>query len=468
MVEQIIKANIDLNTIRRQIAAMRQKPFHSRKKLRRLQAIEEGQRDILNTAITAAQSTSGVVDKNNYKTYASQVQQAYRMFNAEVDYGAEFMRGIVETRVAFISGEGLSVSAKNAAVRKYIEKFLKLNHLNGSRLMQISEVGELEGKALLILTPNKLKQYARVNVFSWYENNYTVEKKAGEFYRAVYREQDTDKEKEIGNTNATYIKLGGSWRDLNLTPSKLHTILTQIENASRAGYDLRKNSHHFGKITPYWKTENGAEAKSINNDVASENWKVGIGYAGTAQFSYVEPSGSSVGVIEKDLLLSLKAISSTTGIPLHWLAWPELMSNRATAENMFEAISAATRKERLLYAEGFHNLIDQSMRMAVDSGFEDVSIIGDFDVYLPVISVTLIKQLSETWLPLQQNDVISLDSLRGRIPGIDPLKEKKAVEQQKKENLENFRENSLVNQGLGINRANEQGDDGNGNTQDED
>lgn len=436
MLDDIYRENIKLNSIRREISAMSSNIFHSRRKMRRLQAIEEAQRDILNTAITQTQSISSVVDKNNYRTYASQVGACYKMFNGESNYGAEFFRGILETRVAFISGEGLSVASNNKKTKEYIEKFLSKNKLQGSGLLQMNEVGELEGKVLIILKPSVKDQYIKTNIFSWYENTYDVQTKDGEFQKAIYSEKDGSEEKTISNEYSVYIKLGGTWLNQNNTPSKIHCVLTEIENASRAKFDSRKNAHYFGRVTPTWKTDSQNEANAIKKDVNSGDWQIGRGYAGTGAFGLVEPSGRAADMLEKDLLLNLRTISATLGIPIHWLAWPDLMSNRATAENMLEMIAAGTRKERLLYEEAFKEIIQKSMIMAIDAGFETNDILDDFEVKLPLISITMVKQLSETWLPLQQNDVIGMGELRNRIPGIDPLAQEKMIEDEKEKNMQ--------------------------------
>jgi hypothetical protein len=150
----------------------------------------------------------------------------------------------------------------------------------------------------------------------------------------------------------------------------------------------------------------------------------------------LEPNGGAATQLKEDLLINLRAVSSSTGIPIHWMAWPELMSNRATAENMMEMIAAATRKERLIYEEAFTEMIRRSMDMAIDQGYEKNNIIGDFEVKLPLISVTMVKALSETWLPLQQNDVISMATLRNKVAGIDPMYEDKQIKIEKQENAD--------------------------------
>ena len=436
-----------INITKKEIQAMEKhkwRNWNNLKKARiKLRALEEGQRDILNTNITNANVLTDTVDKNNYQTYTKKVDGAYKMYNATTDYGAEICKGIVESRVAFIAGEGLSVNSTNKKKLDFIDRFLTKNKLHGTRLMDVITIGELEGKNLIILgTKDKNdEKIITARTFSWYWNNYTVEvdpMDRDEVKSIKYKEKKKDmKEKTINIKRSTFVKIGGIEKDINHTNSKLHSVLTEIENFSRAKYDLRKNTHVFGRYIPYWKTLTTQEAKSIKNDLQENSWEVGTGYAGMADFSIVEPSGAAAEAILKDMLTGLKCISITMGIPIHFLAYPELMSNRATAESLHEVVIAGTRKERLIWEEAFHDLIEKACIMAVDEAVEDNAILkGDFQVKLPVISISLLKQIIEIWYPLLSDNIISMFTFLNMLPGIDPEKEAKLVDKEIEKKME--------------------------------
>lgn len=428
---------------------------------KKLQALEEGSRDILNTSITDSMNIGKVVDKNNYKTYSSQVDAVYKMYNSEVDYGGELLRGIVDTRVIFIAGEGISIIANKKKTQKYIDKFMYLNKLYGSRLITMVQTGEMEGRNLLLLFPSKkeifynneiIDGYIKVRSFSWWVNKYSIAYNAldtDEIKSIEYKEKkETGMNKNISPDKAVYIRLGGSEDNIEETPGRIHCVLTDIENFSRTKYDLRKNHHLFAKIMPYFKTQTRQEAQAINNDVNGDQWEPGKGYAGTADFSLISPPLGALEAIRGEMLLYLKNVATTTGIPIHWLSYPELMSNRATAENLLEVINAATKKERLLWEEGIKEMIYKSMIMSIDNGLETNEIMGDFVVKLDQASISAIKALQEVWAPLQQLDAISMATLRSKMPGIDPEQEKKLIENEKKENMERFT-NGLVENNSG-------------------
>lgn len=420
---------------------MQKRPVRNFFKIRKekrilLHAMTEGERDILNPAITDAASTSGVVDKNNYTEYSAQVDRLYEMYDARSDYGAEICKGIIDTWVAFIGGEGINVTAKGATA-KYIEKFLKYNKLSGSRLLDMMTIGALEGRCLTILKKDTTDKNIKVRNIPWITTKYDVEhdKIDIENIKKITYTDDNGSKQELKG-DYIYTKLGGSRYDIKKTSNRFHSVVTQIENFSRAAYDLRKNTHVFGKYMPYWKTADAHEAKALNNQLTGINWEIGYGYAGAADFSIVEPSGAAAKAIIEDILINLKSISATTGLPIHWLAWPELMSNRATADSLIEVIMAATKKERLIWEESFYDIIKKSMEIAVEQGFEKSNIIGDFEVSLPIVSIALLKQIAEVWIPLLDAEIVHISTVRNKVPGIDPLEEQKKIEADEKEAAE--------------------------------
>jgi len=425
----------------------------NRKKIKKeIQAIEEGQRDILNTTVTQFNTTSAVVNKNNYKTYGSKVQAAYAMYNSAADYGGEVCRSIVETRVSFIGGEGIAVEVigKNRkAAQKWIDNFCKINKLKGSTFLQLLRIGELDGKALITLQlKNSWSEENKKDVFikpiSWHFNRYNLQGTSHNDITGVSFGDD----KKMNPDKFVYVHMGGMEKQINSACSRTHCVLTDIENFSRAKYDLRENTHLYGKIFPYWKTASREEAIALNNSLNNGEWEIGTGYAGTADVGYVEPSGQAAGTIEKDMINALKCISMTIGIPVHFLAYPEMLSNRATAENLMEMVVASTRADKVVWQEAITELIEKARIMAVDAGEDNAILAGDIQVKIPVVSLALLKQITEVWYNMLADDIISLSTFREMLPGIDAVKEEKQIENEKQERMKKspFLNNTFQNQ----------------------
>lgn len=429
-----------------------------------LQALTEGERrDILSTCITGAGYTSTLstyIDKNNYATYTKQVQTTNQMYNNRTDYGSEILRALIKSRVSFIGGEGMSVKADKKATRNFTEKFLKDNKLlDGSALPDNITTGEMEGKDLLELIPikkdDKLEKI-RVRNYYWYVTPYNIDwdDKTGEYKEAKVNASSAKKDLEgkyadlkAGKTNINlkkdkfvYVKLGGSPDRINLTPPLIANILTDIENFSRTKYDMRANNHLFGKAFPIFLVEKLAEAKALQNKINSENWIVGKGYAGTARdVKIIEPSGMGQEVLQKEMVDLMRIISLNTGIPVQHLAHPDLLSNRATAENMLEMINAATNQERLKWEEAFTELVQKAMIIATEGGMEGaVNDPDGFELKLNFATLALLEQIASVWLPLAEAEYVSRTSVRSRLPGINVSDEEKFLKKEKEERMENM------------------------------
>ena len=426
----------------------------------KIQAVQEAQRDVLETYVINRSGWGSVLDKNSYTNYSKQVEMAYKMYDGLADYGSEVLPAVADIRVAFIAGEGVSIFSENKKKLDFLRAFLKHNCLGGSKLLAAALMGEIEGKVLFVLAPNKDKKNIDARLFSWWLNKYVVERDKANTEKILsikYTPEDGTEPKDIPVDKSVYIKIGGSNYKDDKTTTKLGKCLTQCENASRAAFDLRKNTHVFGRIFPFWKTAGGADAKTINDAIKDKSFEIGDGYAGPAEMRLLEPSGAAGEALIKDLLVNLRFVASMTGVPIHWLAWPELMSNRATAENMLEVVSATTKKERLIWEESLLILFDRVCIMAVDAGIAMNEILeGTVDVKLPLISLAALQQLMDVWTPIWQADLISTFTMRNMLPGIDPAREDELIEEERKEKAKN---SPFVNTTVGaiVDGAQEQG-----------
>ncbi len=101
-----------------------------------------------------------------------------------------------------------------------------------------------------------------------------------------------------------------------------------------------------------------------------------------------------------------------------------------------EGVIASTKKDRLIWEESFTELIQKSMILAIDNGIETNAILGEFTVKLPIISTTLLKQISEIWVPLWQSEIVDKFSIQNMLPGLNPSEVNKRIEIEKKEAAE--------------------------------
>lgn len=475
-----------------------------------IQAMSDGGRDvniltpeILEDLINSVKQP----DKNNHKTYADQIKTIYKMYYNESDYGGEIARGIIDTQVALLCGEGLNpvifespefleqqkqqkeqkkieaqaiqslevkketnikvkeepkdnpkeiiseepqteaeiqkkeiTDEKKEQVEKFINNFTKWNKLEGEGLIEIGQCGCMEGKILIVLNPLKQEneKIIRITLFDYYTTGYKIErdKTTKEIKKIIYKQGD--KEISIPPERAVFIQFSGTKRDYIKTPPKIANVLTQIENYSRAKYDLRKNNHLFSKTTPFFKTLDQSSANAINNDIQKKKWVIGMGYAGSSDFSYVSQTTGASDSIEKERVMDMKDIATTMSLPIFFMNYPELMSNRAVAETMMESINQGTKKERLCLQAGMIELIQKAMKLAESEKIEGaINEPNMFDINIPLITLDNLKALIETWCVLMDKKIVSKKTVQGKVPGINPIDEDKQIQEETEQNIAN-------------------------------
>jgi hypothetical protein len=421
-----------------------------------IRALEEGAHDYLSQAFIE-QATNRAADINNYDTYEKQVLGAYEMYNGTSTYGAELLGAIIDARVSFIGGEGISISAEKPATEDFLKQFIKDNRLDGSRFIDTIRTGELEGKNLLILNKDMKKESkVKITSFRWKTHKYVVHADGydkEEITSITYKKDGMD-DVEL-KENYVFVRLGGTWDKVNDTPPKIAKVLTDIENFSRAKYDSRKSNHLFGRVTPWMQTESDPEAAQFRDAVQSGQWEIGDGYAGSGMLHLVAPDSDASKVIYDEMVTLLRIISTGTSIPIHWLAHPDLMSNRATAENLIEVVKAGTQLERKSWEEALEVVFRKAMDIAVNSGWDN-DIIGPFEVKLPFVSLAEIKTIVDALKKSVDSKYISVETYQQKLPGIDPDIEKKRLEAQRKEEAE--RAPDLTNQQTGTTISNNEED----------
>ena len=384
---------------------------------------------------------------NNYKNYESQVAETYRKYNGEADWGNQQTRAVVDIRSAFISGEGFSISCEDERCADWITDFLDKNKFFGTRLFNAVVSGEITGKVLLNLKPVLAEMPRIIKIPFHNDNKYEVVLRDSwdpESIEDVVKEEN-GKKVSLGLKNFVFLKLSGDDRSVNKTTTRVGVVLNDLENYDRALKDIRRINHICARITPTWDTSvGGTSAKTIKEDLQKDKWKIGDAYIGSAKFSYETPGTGAHENLKSELSSTIKTISSVTGIPVHWIGWTDLMSNRATAESLYESINNATVFERTIWAEGMYELLVKAQEVYINSGGSEISHVNtDFEVRIPVIDfsnfLNIVKALSTAF----NDGVISKADYQNFIPGINPLYTNRQLEEEEEKNAEKFISTSL-------------------------
>lgn len=398
--------------------------FSRRKKIQ----ASEGKRsnvDIL-SGITFFRSAEDIPGTSNaYLTYDTQVDETFRKYNGRSEYGNSCVRTIIDTRTSFIAGEGLSVFSNDENSLNWIYKFLRINKLNGSIFYKIVMETEMTGVSILILEakPTEIPVIKRLPRKINYEIGINGD---------LIVKLNNGKETVINKDKYVIIKTGGDCDDTSEATTKIGLVLADCENYERALRDIRRTNYTSSRITPTFKTQSDEETKALAKELANKGWKIGQAVVGKAEFSYQSAQTSALENFKTELASTAKNISSTTGIPVHWLGWTDLMSNRATAEDLYQMISNATSRERTIISEAFSELIEKAQTLYIDNGGTEIYYVDrEITVTIPSIDYGRFESLVRALSVAYNDGIITEDDYRGFIPGIDPIRTKKQLESKK-------------------------------------
>jgi hypothetical protein len=414
---------------------------------KKLQAMTEGHsQSILN--ITYEELVKKLFSNwtNQYITYASQQEKIYQAYQSRSDFGSPYIADIIDKRTNLIVSEGLSITAKKDKTQNFINEFIDYNKLDGSKLLEMVRISEMEGRILSLLIPeittnslDEVESYVKIKNIRFRKTKYKININIKDDEKIDNIEINDSQGKMIPYSPDMFVysHCGISLQD-DPNPC-IASILTNCEYADRALYDLRKSNHLFGFPTPNIKTSDNIQQKQVKNDIDAHQWKPGSALIGP-ELTYPNPPNSSE-ILKGEISLHLKIISSRTGIPVHWLGWTDLMSNRATAMELRDFISTCIKDEKIRAREHIREIICKAMIMAVDKGMNDAVYDEDFEIDIPDVSAETVKALSETWLPLYDAEMISKFDFQNKIPGINPLKTNKQIEKDKQDNMDRFTSN---------------------------
>jgi hypothetical protein len=417
----------------------------------------EGGKDI--TSVTDVFGTSAGFT-NNYTSYNAQVEGTYRKYNARSTWGNSQVINIVNTLSAFISGEGVGVEftgdPKKTKARddfnKWYKSWLAFNNQQSAFFTELIKYGVKAGKVVVQLIV-KEKQ-GRQNVFmkihpykpgyKWEiipNNGLDTEDGFIMKFETVENATMTPPPLDSKKDNLFYLRFGSD-DDINKTPYKYHANLTDIENYDRALKDLRRLNHVGARITPDFECASEQEVQQTKLKLNASGWKIGQARVGTAKFSYKSPQNTSPGdALLKEMELLSITISANTGIPIHWFGFVHLMSNRSTAETLWDMVNTNTKDERATLADFMYDVIFKAQEIYVDkalNGGDYLQQIKDFKINVQLVDFQRFFNMVKAMSLAHKDNAISLSTYRSFLPGVDAsLEAEKVDEEQEQEDINN-------------------------------
>ena len=368
---------------------------------------------------------------NPYDTREKLIVELVRKYKGYARYGNQLVQRIVDTRAALAMAGGLKAVARDpgkvSRELAFLREMVRGNGLDGQFGQQLAVEKELEGQVLLVLEWEPEAENVRLRFLSWNDTRYEADYDDDQYSRLLrvrYRRPGDDRrEVVIPADRVVFIKFNARIHSREGIPT-LSGLLAEAEDIDQALRDWRQINRYFASPTPYFRTKDVQEAKDLYDHLLSPgvNWKIGKVFAGPAEFSLVGMDYAGAESLRQEIETKVKILSGGSGVPVQFLGFPEFMSNRATAENTMEPVALIGIAEQRCWTGGFQDLFDKALQLANRHLPADRAPLrpGGVEPQMKFITQAQVERLWTLYLPLWEKGAVSLKTLLGLLPDIDP------------------------------------------------
>jgi hypothetical protein len=409
--------------------------------------------------------------KRRYLTRKEQINETRRKYRGCSEFGNIITQRLVNLRVAFSMPNRLFLMPNKNLVgninkemmiecKDYLKKFMELNHLDGSVPRDLAKEAELQGQVALGLVWDAKEKNVRLKYLPVAEIDYTVE--SAEPYLLNGKKKLTYEGGEIEKIN---------WNDDQFVfiafNDELNTfigyptcggILEIIENLDKDLIDWRKLNHLFAHPTPHFKCETKDDADAVNALIRKLGWKVGTAIATNSDFNLKGTTGVESNLLMLSITTNAKIISAHTGIAIHFLGFANVMTNRATADDMGEPTEVVLHSEINSWNTFYYDLFRKVIRLRNEklNGQLEENYIVPKIIPLTDKQYDLIRNV---YLPLAEKNLIAHKTLLEQIPGLDVDEEEEKLEEQIEKAADMAKQNALKAENKETQEADENGEE---------
>jgi hypothetical protein len=359
-----------------------------------------------------------------YNNVENAVEALSKKFEGTADWGCQLVQNIIDLRSTFALGNGIKVVQRDKEAKKEFEfsqQFMELNDIDREKVILFAIEAELEGKVLFKLTPNEDKKNVYVRHLSYSQLKYKVISSESDYdkYESVsYTVSGNSTPESIAEPEFVYKKFGGRLAKVNEVMPKLAGVLRNIENLDKALWDLRKMNKLYASPTPHIKTAEGEDPTAVRKSLTDKKWNIGKLLITRGDFELVGAPAGMADSVFKEIETNAKIISGNTGIPVHMLGLPDLLSNRSTAENLMESLWQATSKERLIWKGCYEETIRKAMELS-NKTFHTTFNPQSIGVEIVNLTPEQFKQIADIWLPAFLGGAIPKEYFVKKLPDVD-------------------------------------------------
>jgi len=456
------------------VQLMKRKVAGQKGRVTKLEGTVQKLQHLVKDSILALTDAVSGYKSNQYPTYQSAVTEINRKYIGTADWGVLQTGSIIDLRAAFIVGDGMIISDKEpgeepSAELEWVEEFFRYNDLDREVVQEFAKEAEIEGKIALKLAVEEDKEEdeevdekdkkwkVSVRFISWLDKKYEVIPNPLDYLdyqKLTWKATGKYKAETLEAKEFIYKKFGGRIMNPNEAAPKIMKCLPQVESFDKALWDWRSINHIFAGPVLYAKCKDATEVKLMLNAFNDKNFKLKKILAGTAEMSFIKLDVGGIDSLEKEIADLAKVISGTTGVPVHWLGFVDLMSNRATAEDLINMINGATTKERQTWIGVYEEVIKKGMVMwnnAAEKGMGPDKKLdpNKIKVDIPIITKMHYDRLEKIFLPAVIAGIISHEAFLAMVPGFDvkaEMERKEAAEKKEVEQIKGEMENLKADQ----------------------
>lgn len=414
----------------------------NKKKIAKLQETISKQevklQELCDDVLSVSSQDDSAYTGNSYRTYDGAVTAIDEKYKGKSQWGNIATGNIIDVRSAFIIAQGLKLTTIDEASKaelEFAENFFEMNGLFQEFPMEYAKEAEIEGKFLCQLVYDPKEANVRMHYIPYTTMNYKVEFDTSNYLKFTsVKFTKASHSIDLKENDFVYRKFGGRIYDPNQPAMKIWKCLTQIDDMDKALRDLREINNLFATPIPHIECATAAEAKSANEVIQTLNFKLRKMFAHTGKLSYTTPDIAGVKMLIEEILTKSKIVSGSTGVPVHFMGFPDLLSNRATADNLLELIWASTTKEREVWQGMYNEALNKAiMKYNEESQLTKLKL-DKVRVDIMGIPKDQMEWIKDIYLPALMAGKISLDLFLSKIPGID-IKAEKALQKIEEDRL---------------------------------
>jgi hypothetical protein len=358
-------------------------------------------------------------DSNNkYVTREMQVDETLRKYRGQAVKGNILLGNILETRSAFTAGRGLNYVWEGEAEQQFIQQFFAVNKIKLAFIRQLARERGFEGQVLLVLQPHA-DRVPRVRFLSWWDSRYEVIASANDYtmISRVERPQGED----IPAARIAFMRFNTRLNSMQGKPL-FAGILDKLEDLDDALIRLKTANKSASNPTPYWQFQDENDAETFRQFLAMTGWKMGQALAGAGTPTMIQMGYGSYTALTEEVTTLAKIISGHTSVPPHYFGFPELVGNRAVADDMSTAFVQIAETETEEWQSGFTDLIGKAMALYNEWSGSKLNTMGG-EAMIEVISEEDFRRIAAIWLPLWLGGAITTETFLAKVPTINEAEE---------------------------------------------